>query len=147
MRVVLDSNILLASIGKKSRLRKIWLAFRKGFYTIAVNEDILKEYEEVLQGHAVVGAAEYVMDMFKESPDVVFQHIYYNWNAIEKDPDDNKFFDVAVASAADYLITDDRHFDVAKHIRFPSVRIVSSEEFMRILDDSSFDDPTLTERR
>lgn len=50
MRVVLDSNILLASIGKKSRLRKIWLAFRKGFYfyTIAVNEDILKEYEEVL---------------------------------------------------------------------------------------------------
>lgn len=145
MRVVIDSNILLSAIGKKSPLRKIWLSFRKGDYVLVVNEDILKEYEEILQEHAVAGAAELVMEMFKESPDVIFQHIYYNWNAIEKDPDDNKFFDVAVASAADYLVTDDRHFNTAKKIRFPKVRIISSRDFLAILEDDGLDNPALIE--
>jgi len=143
MRVVIDSNILLSAIGKKSPLRKIWLSFRKGCYTIIVNEDILKEYEEILQEHAVAGAAELVMEMFKESPDVILQHIYYNWNAIEKDPDDNKFFDVAVASAADYLVTDDRHFNAAKKLRFPKVNIISSDDFLGILGDDNVADKSV----
>jgi len=145
MRVVIDSNILVSAIGKKSSLRQIWLSFRKGYYAIVVNEDILKEYEEILQEHAVAGAAELVMEMFKESPDVIFQRIYYNWNAVEKDPDDNKFFDVAVASAADYLVTDDRHFNAAKKLQFPKVNIVSSGDFLRILEDSGLDNPALFE--
>src|SRR5690606_23858052 len=125
MLVVLDSNVLLSSIGKKSPLRKIWLAFRRGLFSIAVNEDILKEYEEILQEHAIPGVSEYVMEMFRESPDVYFQHTYYNWNVIEQDPDDNKFFDIAVASSAHYLVTEDKHFNIVKNLPFPKVNILS----------------------
>jgi hypothetical protein len=34
---------------------------------------------------------------------VLFKHIYYKLNVITADPDDDKFFDAAVACNADYL--------------------------------------------
>ncbi len=134
MRVVIDSNILVSAIGKKSPFRKIWAAFCEGRYKIAVSEDILKEYEEILQIHSAPGASDYVMEIFLESPDVIFQNVYYKWEAIRNDPDDHKFFDVAVACAADYLVTNDRHFDVVKQLPFPKVTIISAERFLEILD-------------
>ncbi len=56
-----------------------------------------------------------------------------NWNAISADPDDNKFFDIAVAADVDYLVTNDRHFDIVKTITFPKVNIISAEDFLSIL--------------
>ncbi len=133
MRIVLDSNVLVASLGRKSKLRPIWNAFTEGIYQLIVSEDILKEYEEILHKHAAPGAAEIVMEIFIESPDVVIQKVYYNWNAITIDPDDNKFFDIAVAADIDYLVTNDRHFDIVKTITFPKVSVITAEDFLNIL--------------
>lgn len=133
MLVVLDSNILLSAIGPNSPLRKIWLAFLEGRIQIAVNEDILKEYEEILQQHATLKSAQLVLDIFEESADVWYQRVSYKWDAIKEDRDDNKFFDVAIASSAEYLVTNDKHFKAAKQLPFPKVTIISSDEFMRIL--------------
>lgn len=133
MRIVLDSNVLISSIGKRSRLRPIWETFIAGYYQLIVSEDILKEYEEILQRHAAPGAAAIIMEIFIESPDVISQKVYYNWNAITADPDDNKFFDIAVAADADYLVTNDRHFDQVKAIIFPKVKIITPEEFLNVL--------------
>ena len=47
--------------------------------------------------------------------------IHYNWRLITIDPDDNKFIDCAVAANADYLVTNDKHFNVLKEIDFPKV--------------------------
>ncbi|SEN29614.1 putative toxin-antitoxin system toxin component, PIN family [bacterium A37T11] len=127
----MDSNVLVSIIGKKSRLRPIWDAFIAGHYSIAVSEDILKEYEEILQEHSAPGAHEYVMEIFTESPDVFFQNVYYNWNIIPADADDNKFFDVAVAANADLIVTNDRHFDAVKNLTFPKVNIASADDFLR----------------
>jgi len=98
MRIVLDSNVLVSSLGKRSPLRPIWEAFTDGYYQIVVSEDILKEYEEIMQEHSAPGAAEIVMEIFIESTDIITQKVFYNWNAIAADPDDNKFFDIAVAA-------------------------------------------------
>jgi putative PIN family toxin of toxin-antitoxin system len=133
MRIVLDSNVLVSSLGRKSHLRPIWNAFIEGLYQLIVSEDILKEYEEILQEHAAPGAAEIVMEIFIESPDVVIQKVFYNWNAITIDPDDNKFFDIAVAADVDYLVTNDRHFDSVKIRAFPKVTILSAEDFLNVL--------------
>ena len=100
---------------------------------LVVSEDILKEYEEIIQRHSAIGISEIVMEIFIESPDVIFQKVFYNWNAISVDPDDNKFFDVAVAADVDFLVTNDRHFDSVKSIDFPKVTIINSEEFLKIL--------------
>lgn len=65
MRIVLDSNVLVTSVGKKSRLRPIWEAFIAGSYQLVVSEDILKEYEEILQEHAAPGAASIIMEIYR----------------------------------------------------------------------------------
>ncbi|PZP49826.1 MAG: putative toxin-antitoxin system toxin component, PIN family [Pseudopedobacter saltans] len=134
MRIVLDSNVLLVSIGIRSRFRPIWQAFITGKYELAVSEDILHEYEEILQEHSANGVAELVMDIFAESPDIVYQHVYYNWDAIKKDRDDNKFFDVAIAASVDFLVTNDAHFKEAAKLKFPKVNIVSADAFLEILE-------------
>jgi putative PIN family toxin of toxin-antitoxin system len=133
MKIVLDSNVLISAIGVKSSLRPIWDGFINGYYQIVISEDILKEYEEILYEHSAQGAAEIVMEIFIESPDVFTQKVYYNWNAISSDPDDNKFFDIAVAADVDYLVTNDKHFDIVKAITFPKVNVISAEDFLSIL--------------
>jgi len=133
MKVIIDSNVLVAIIGKKSILRPIWDAFINGRYSIAVSEDILKEYEEILQRHAAKGADKLIMEIFIESPDIYVQTVYYKWNALDNDPEDNKFFDIAVAANADYLITDDVHFNKVSKLKFPQINVVSSKEFLRII--------------
>jgi predicted nucleic acid-binding protein len=48
--------------------------------------------------------------------------------------DRNKFADCAIACGADYLVTNDRHYDTLKTLAFPSVQIIRAEEFLRIVD-------------
>lgn len=146
MVIVLDSNVLVAIIGRNNRLRPIWEAFLDGQFAIAVSEDILKEYEEILQEHAAPGVASYIMGVLAESPEVIFRQAYYKWNVITADPDDNKFFDTAVSSGADFLVTNDRHFDIAKKLPFPKIQVINSEDFLSFwippteTDTSSLDD-------
>jgi len=58
---------------------------------------------------------------------------YYKWSLITADPDDNKFVDCALNGGTDYIITNDKHFNVLKETDFPYVKVVSSEEFRKIL--------------
>ena len=59
------------------------------------------------------------------------EHIeaFYKCQLIEEDKDDNKYVDVAIASNADYIITNDKHFKVLQNIPFPKVQILSLQEF------------------
>lgn len=51
------------------------------------------------------------------------------------DPDDNKFFDAAIAANADYLVTNDSHFNEAKRLLFPKANIISADEFLQMLSN------------
>jgi predicted nucleic acid-binding protein len=52
---------------------------------------------------------------------------------VEKDADDNKFVDLTIAGNADYLVTNDKHFNPLKTIDFPKINIVSINEFKSII--------------
>ena len=54
MKIVLDSNILLVAIGKRSRFRPIWDAFTDGKYKLVVCEEVIYEYEEILSGYGFI---------------------------------------------------------------------------------------------
>jgi predicted nucleic acid-binding protein len=45
----------------------------------------------------------------------------------------NKYCDCAITGRADYIVTEDRDFDVSKSIPFPSVTTINIEEFMKVL--------------
>ena len=55
MNIVLDSNVLLVAIGKKSPYRPIWENFIQGKYKLIVSDEILYEYEEILEEHGAPG--------------------------------------------------------------------------------------------
>jgi uncharacterized protein len=133
MKVVIDSNVLLVAIGKRSKYKPIWSTFIDGKYQLIVSEDIIHEYEEILRSYSAPGSAEIVLETFIESPDIIFKRVYYSWNAITVDPEDNKFFDVAVAANADYLVTNDTHFKEAEMLSFPKVTIISADVFLDIV--------------
>lgn len=58
--------------------------------------------------------------------------VYFNWQLITKDPDDDKFVDCAFAGNVDYLITQDKHFNILKRIDFPKINIIRLEDFQEI---------------
>ena len=58
---------------------------------------------------------------------------YYRWNLITSDHDDDKFVDCALNAGADYLVTNDRHFNVLKSLDFPLIKVVDIETFTGIL--------------
>ena len=59
----------------------------------------------------------------------VYQEVYIHFGLIEKDADDNKFVDCAIAADAEYIVTNDTHFNILKEIDWPKVLVKTIEEF------------------
>ena len=74
-----------------------------------------------------------ICEAFTLYDNVIKTNIYYNWNLISVDPDDNKFVDCAVAVNADYIVTNDKHFNILKKVDFPKVKTIKIDEFMELL--------------
>ena len=136
MRVVLDTNVLLVSIGKNSFYRKIFDALKDGKFTLLVTTEIHLEYFEQLQIRSSTIIAENICRGLTELDSIEAINVSYRWNLITTDPDDNKFTDCAVAGNADYLVTNDAHFNILKTKDFPPINIVSAEEFLQIIQEN-----------
>ncbi|GAB3951566.1 hypothetical protein GCM10028805_31950 [Spirosoma harenae] len=139
LKVVIDTNVLLVAISSRSRYHPIYRSFLDELYTVCVTTDMLDEYEEILGYSQHLGAdkAQYVLETIDNAPNVICATRYYRWNLIKADLDDNKFVDFALACNADYIITNDGHFDVLKELPFPKVAIVSADEFLTILSSGN----------
>ena len=68
------------------------------------------------------------LNSLKELANVVQTDIFYKWLLIESDLDDDKFVDCAVAGNVDFLVTNDKHYNILKTIRFPPINVISLEE-------------------
>jgi|SRR5690606_5725129 len=135
MKVVLDTNILLIALPSRSPYHKIIQAFNKRRYNLIVTTPILLEYEEILAVKANPLIADSVLGAFLEAPNVVAINDYYYWDLVKVDPDDNKFTDAFINGQADYLVTNDAHFNIVKKSKFPKINIVTADEFMGILNE------------
>jgi|SRR5690606_5600213 len=133
MKVVIDVNVLLQSLGKSSRLRPVWVAFVTEKFNLLISNSILMEYEEMLAQKTSETVALNVISLIGEAVNTREINIFYEWNVIRKDPDDNKYFDTAVSGDADYLVTNDKHFNEVKTLEFPSIKIISGEEFLEVV--------------
>ena len=61
------------------------------------------------------------------------QKFYYNLNLITIDPSYNKFVDCAFACNANYIVTNDKHFNILQKIQPPKINIISIENFTNLL--------------
>jgi len=134
MKIVLDTNVLLVSIAKKSAYRVIFDSLLTKQFDLIISNDILSEYTEIIAQKANVMVANNISEMLLALSNVQKQDVFYKWNLIEIDKDDNKFVDCAIAGNADYLVSNDKHFNCIKNIEFPKLCLLNIDEFMALLE-------------
>lgn len=128
-KIVLDTNILVAIIGRKSPFRWIFDCLIEGKLILCVSNEILFEYQEILAKKTSAKVAENVINFIIISPFTERTEIFFNFGLISEDADDNKFVDCAIASNAICLVSNDSHFQVLKSIDFPKVTVLSLSQF------------------
>ena len=128
--VVLDTNCLVQVISRHSPYRPIWDSFLNQEFDLCVSNEIIDEYQEILEQQTSVMIAEHLIMLLINSKNVRLVNPQYRFNIITKDPDDNKFVDCAITGGADYIVSDDAHFNVLQQIQFPNVKVLHLREFL-----------------
>ena len=94
---------------------------------------IVLEYEEIFSvfwGNAVTHN---LMGLFEVSDNFEHVQVFYNFQLVEKDKDDNKFVDTYVAAGATYLVSNDNAILKLRSNVFPPLNILTLQEFSLIL--------------
>lgn len=129
-RIVLDTNCLLQVLPSNSPFHKVWEDILAGKIALCINTDILSEYEEIITRKTTYEIAYNVVEAIARLHTTFFQDVYYHFGLIDVDVDDNKFVDCAIASDADFLVTNDNHFATLKQIPWPKVTVIKLKDFV-----------------
>jgi uncharacterized protein len=130
MKIVLDTNILLISLPKRSPFRSIFDQLLKGSFQLFVTNDLISEYFEIIETKSNFEVASNVVELLLSLQNVTKIEVYYKWELISEDYDDNKFVDCAISANADFIVTNDKHFEILKRITFPKVKVINDEAFL-----------------
>lgn len=80
--------------------------------------------------HATPEIAHNVVEAIARHPKTLYRESYYHFHLLsDVDKDDDKFVDCAITADADYIVTEDSHFDLLKRIPFPKLNILTIDEF------------------
>lgn len=132
MIVVLDTNVLLQARAAGHEYHPILQAWLNQRFTLAISAEMMLEYEEVITERAGASRWAILEKLFLISSNVLRVDPTFRFHLISHDVDDNKFTDCAIVASADYLVTDDHHFENARSSghRF---QVVSPRELMKLL--------------
>jgi uncharacterized protein len=115
---VLGHLCVLANFRPETAYYPILRAVLDGQFTLAVSTSVLLEYEEIIVKMA--GAQRWqeitaLLDVLSRlHGNVLNVEAHFRFGVIAADVDDNKFCDCAIATNADFLVTEDHHFNVLK---------------------------------
>ena len=132
--VVLDTNCLLQTLSHRSRYYKVWEDFVLGRYTLCVSNEILEEYEEIISSHISPLAAKLAIETILRANNVLRVDAQFRFGLITPDVDDNKFVDCAIIANADYIVSEDHHFNILKSIPFPHVEVKGLHALYEVLN-------------
>lgn len=137
MRVVLDTNVLISGVIATGTPHDVLVAGYNGEYQIVVSVPTLTEFRTTLQKYP---------DRFGLDEAEIQQEVetlrYYaefvdpetDFSVVDADPDDDKFFETAVAGHADYIASGDQHL---LHVEsFRGIDILTPREFYETLTGS-----------
>ena len=129
IRVVVDTNVFVSSFfgGHPRKIIELW---KSGQITLCLSRPIIEEYVKVLRRMGLRKERELaeLMRLFAHGFHVLFTASTPNLTVVEKDPDDNKFIECAVALNASYIITGDKALKAIKD--YMGVRIMSPRAFL-----------------
>lgn len=132
-RIVLDTNCLISSLPKKGKYYQVWQDFFANKYILCYTNEILTEYEEILTQKLGQTIAQNIIKAIIARPNTLKFDPHFQFQLITQDVDDNKFVDCAIVANAQYIVTEDRHYNVLETIDFPKVNVIDLDTFLRIL--------------
>jgi putative PIN family toxin of toxin-antitoxin system len=136
MRIVIDTNILIAALTKQSsNAARIIRKWRAGEFDIVSSEETLREAEAVVGASWVrrvanAHAIRSLLDELRERSSMV--HAPRIDDLALKDAGDRRLVEAAVAGGARYLVTSDR--EVLRYRGHASTEFVTAGEFLRTLN-------------
>ena len=98
-------------------------------------DEILNEYQEVLSHYYSDALAKYTVDAILNASHAKPITVYYKWQLIDADPDDNKFVDCAISANAVYIVSNDRHFNILRDIEFPKINVIDIDTFKKKISE------------
>ena len=125
---MIDTNVFLVMLASRHRLHWIYKALQAEAFQLCVSNEILSEYEEIIQRRLGITRTESMLRYLLMRPNVRHIEPTYRWRLL-KDEDDNKFVDCAVAANAHCIVSNDRGFRQLINIEFPPVKVLTSDEF------------------
>ena len=135
MRVVLDTNVLISAVISTGVPHDIVVAGYEGEFQLIVSEATVTEFRETLQKYpdrfgltdeeirTEVETLQYFAQLVNPDEEV---------NAVEDDPDDDKFLEAAVAGNAQYLVSGDQHLLTLDSFR--DIEIITPRTFYERLE-------------
>ena len=141
MLVCVDTNVMLRVFARNSPIAPIFLALADGRLQLAVSTPILLEYREIIvrKGGPHFWAK---LERWLDLADALHGNIRsispsFHFHVVTADADDNIFTDCAIVADADYLITEDRHFEPLANAGYKPQPITPQEFIARFLDARS----------
>jgi putative PIN family toxin of toxin-antitoxin system len=135
MTVCLDANVFLQILGPKHPFHPILRALLEGRLVAVVSTAILLEYEEIttrFSGHKRWEEIAALLEILARlHGNILYSEPQFRFGVIISDSDDNKFCDCAIASEADYVVTQDHHFEPLRTAGYKS-QPIRAEEFIRL---------------
>lgn len=133
LKVVLDTNVVLRSVSRRSPFGVIIDKLYDGSYELWITNDIVLEYEEKITDIFSKETADLFIGSLLLLPNVKKTDLHFKFELISHDQDNNKFIDCAFAANAHYLVTNDNHFNSLKSIEFPAINTITLEAFFEAI--------------
>ena len=139
MRIVLDTNQLVAALVRPPSLATFLMAWESARFTVVASPALINEYLRVL---AYPGIAQ-LLD--RELVRTFESHLFEDIELIEppetpricRDPDDDKVIAVAIYGLVDYVLTVDNDLltqTIKIKLRQSGIELIDSDNFLRLLD-------------
>jgi len=133
VRVVIDTNVLIAALLSDATPRRVYQAFLSDTITLLFSRQTLFELATVLRRPSIR------LVTSRTEADDLLSAIQRDGVLVEvrepvlacRDPKDNRFLECALAGRADYLVTGDRDLLVLNP--FHGIRILRPSDFLRRL--------------
>lgn len=132
-KVVLDTNVLISATFWKGDSFKIVELVDQKKITNYMSKETIAEYSRILRSDEIIEkikdkdliASQTVQKVISMSEIVEPKR---SISAVEDDPDDDKFIEVAVECEADYIVSQDKH--LLQLEGFEGIEILKPEEFL-----------------
>ncbi len=133
LNLVIDTNVLLVSIPSRSSYHWFFQALLQKKFNAFVTTEILEEYEEIVSNKLGSQTAGNLIRMLVELDNVFPTTVYFKYQLIQQDPDDDKFVDCAISSNAHFIVTPDKHFEILERVAFPKIKTITLDVLQKIL--------------